>query len=156
MHVTLMDRQKRRVPRQRLARVAKAVMVAEGCDPETEVTIVIGADTWIRRLNREFRKRDSPTDVLAFPQATRQRKRRPADPRDRRPPVLLGDVAISAETAERQARALGHSLAHELAVLVAHGVLHLTGWKDQTPRQRQRMARRVEEVLGLAGALRRR
>lgn len=141
MHVTLIDRQRRRVPKGRLVRVAKAVMVAEGCDPETEVTIVIGADTWIRRLNREYKGKDNPTDVLAFPQGTREGKR-----------LLLGDVAISAETAQRQARALGHSLADELVVLVAHGMLHLTGWKDQTPRQRRRMMKRGEEVLRPAGA----
>ncbi len=118
-------------------------MAAEGCEPETEVTIVIGADKWIRRLNQTYRGKDRPTDVLAFPQQVWEGKR-----------FLLGDVAISAETAERQARALGHSLAREVSVLVAHGILHLTGWRDDTPRRRARMAERVEEVLRLAAAAR--
>ena len=142
-----------------MVRVAKAVMVAEGCDPETEVTIVIGADTWIRRLNREYKGKDNPTDVLAFPLtrrvAPRTGVRAPKGAREgtrEGKRLLLGDVAISAETAQRQARALGHSLADELVVLVAHGMLHLTGWKDQTPRQRRRMMKRGEEVLRLAGA----
>ncbi len=124
-----------------MLRVARAAMAAEGCEPGTEVTIVIGADKWIRRLNQTYLGKDRATDVLAFPQQVWEGKR-----------FLLGDVAISAQTAERQARALGHSLARELAVLTAHGILHLTGWRDDTPQRRRRMAERVEEVLRMAAA----
>lgn len=140
LHVTLINRQKRPVPKARLVRIAKGVMWGEGCAAGTEVAVVIGGDRWIRRLNREYKGRDRPTDVLAFPHGE------PACG------GLLGDVAVSAETAERQAKALGHTLAHELAVLVAHGVLHLTGWTDETPTKRRRMMERVEEALRLAGA----
>jgi len=139
LHVTLINRQKRRVGRARLVRIAKAVMAAEGCEPGAEVTVVIGGDRWIRRLNRQYRGRDRPTDVLAFPHQTQEGGR-----------VLLGDVAISAETAERQARALGHRLAQELAVLVAHGILHLTGWGDDTAAKRRRMMERAEALLARA------
>ena len=147
LHVTFINRQKRPVPKARLVRIAKGVMGAEGCAAGTEVTVAIGGDRWIRRLNREYRGRDRPTDVLAFSQGEpvgrvwRSHARR----------TLLGEVAVSAETAEGQAKALGHTLAHELAVLVAHGVLHLTGWTDETPTKRRRMMERVEEALRLAG-----
>ncbi len=61
---------------------------------------------------------------------------------------LLGDVAISAETAERQAQEVGHGVAEELDLLLTHGILHLTGWNDETPARRRRMMRRAETLLG--------
>lgn len=135
-----------------MLRVARQAMRMEGCDPEAEVTIVIGGDKWIRRLNREYRGADRATDVLAFPADLERARGRGgvAFPQPERA-MALGDVAISAQTAERQARTMGHSLSQELALLVAHGILHLTGWKDDTPRQRQRMMQRAREVLKEAG-----
>jgi len=115
-------------------------MQAEGCHPEAELSIVIGDDAWIQELNRTYRKKDRPTDVLAFPQ----------DPGPSGSP-LLGDVAVSAETAARQAEELGHGFERELALLVTHGILHLTAWDDKTPAQRRHMMQRAEEILGKIG-----
>ena len=137
MNAVVVSRRKRRINRAGLARLACAVMAAEGCSPQTELSIVIGDDRWIQDLNRRYRKRNAPTDVLAFPQ-----EQGPAEKE-----CLLGDVAISAETASRQAKALGHSLEEELAVLLVHGILHLTGWRDDTPAQRRRMMRRTRQLL---------
>src|SRR5574340_1210471 len=98
-------------------------MQAEGGLPEAELNVFIGDDAWIRELNKAYKQKDRPTDVLAFPQ-------------DRVPPgegPILGDVAISMETAARQAEELGHSTAEELDILLAHAILHLTGWQDDTP-----------------------
>ncbi len=113
-------------------------MEAEGCHPEAELSVVVGDDEWIRELNRKYLKKDRPTDVLAFPQ-----DRGPAEAAP-----LLGDIAISAETAARQAEEMGHSLERELALLLAHGILHLTGWTDETPQKRRGMLQRAEEVMG--------
>lgn len=140
MTVHVISRQKRRIRRRWLERVGEAVMAAEGCHPEAELSVVIGDDRWIQALNRNYRKKDSPTDVLAFPQG--------ASPEGA--VQLLGDVAISAETAARQAAEMGHSLHRELALLLAHGVLHLTGWEDETPAKRRRMLQRGEEVTRAA------
>jgi len=104
------------------------------------LSVVIGDDRWIQDLNRKYRKRNAPTDVLAFPQEVLPR----AGPR------LLGDVAISAQTAARQAKEVGHKLEEELAVLLIHGILHLTGWKDDTSARKRRMMRRVRELLSQA------
>jgi len=112
-------------------------MVAEGCHAEAELSVAIGDDEWIQKLNRRYLGRDVPTDVLAFPQ-------------EENPPSeahLLGDVAISEETAAREAGERGHDQAKELELLLVHGILHLTGWRDETPSQRRAMMRRAEEVL---------
>jgi len=137
----MLNRQKRRFRRRWLEELAEAVMRAEGCHPEAELSVVIGDDGWIQDLNREYRKKERPTDVLAFPQ-------------DQSPPgtaPLLGDVAISAETAARQAKQLGHSFEEELALLLAHGILHLTGWTDETAAKRKRMMDRAQELVGRMG-----
>jgi probable rRNA maturation factor len=66
----------------------------------------------IRRLNRDFRGKDKPTDVLSFPSAAKG---------------LAGDIAISAQIASKQAKSLGHTLSTELKVLILHGMIHLAG-----------------------------
>ena len=82
------------------------------------VCIAFIDDDEIRRLNREFRGVDSPTDVLAFP----------TDPEVPAPAGgYLGDVAVAVPTARRQAAELGHSALEELLTLVGHGLLHLFG-----------------------------
>jgi probable rRNA maturation factor len=140
--VTIANKQSRRIRRRWLQQLAEAVMRAEGCSPEAELSIAIGDDAWIQELNRRYRKKDRPTDVLAFPQAT-------LAPQSMGPGAspLLGDVAVSAETAARQAAEAGHSFERELALLVAHGILHLTGWKDATAAQRRRMMARAGELV---------
>jgi len=135
--VVVINKQRRRIDRARLIRAAEAVMAAEGVGAEAELSVVIGDDRWIQSLNRRYRKKDRPTDVLAFPQDS------PACGRG----LLLGDVAISAETAARQAKEVGHSLMDEIVLLLAHGILHLTGWTDRTAAQRRRMMERAQEVL---------
>jgi len=139
--VLVLNKQKRRLRRRWLQELAEGVMQAEGCHPEAELSVVIGDDGWIQDLNREYRKKERPTDVLAFPQDLSPAGTAP----------LLGDVAISAETAARQAAQLGHSLEEELALLLAHGILHLTGWTDETPAKRERMMHRAQELVGRIG-----
>jgi probable rRNA maturation factor len=92
--------------------------------------VLLVGDRAIRRLNRAYLNRDHPTDVLAFPQP----RGLPLPG-----PHLLGDVVISVDTAARQAKAHGHSLSEELALLLIHGLLHLLGYDDSTPATRRRM-----------------
>ena len=77
-------------------------------------------DPGIHELNLTWRSKDKPTDVLSFPQAEGKVK-----PGDFVP--CLGDVVISADTAARQAKTIGHSLEDEYRRLLVHGVLHLLG-----------------------------
>jgi probable rRNA maturation factor len=99
------------------------------------VTVAIVADARVRALNREYRRKNAPTDVLSFPSDERG---------------YLGDVVIAAGVARRQARAAGHSLQTELRVLALHGLLHLLGFDHE--RDDGRMAR-VERRLRRQGGL---
>ena len=107
------------------------------------VSVLLTGDEEIRRLNREFRHKDKATDVLSFPAAQLNGRVR-----------LAGDVAISVETAAREAEKRQHPLTLELKVLVLHGVLHLAGWDHET--DAGEMARKEEALrkrLGLAEGL---
>lgn len=100
------------------------------------LTVAILPDSRVRRLNRRYRRADRPTDVLSFPSDT---------------PGELGDIAIAAGVARRQARAAGHSVQVELRVLALHGLLHLLGYDHE--RDAGRMAR-LEARLRTRGGLR--
>jgi probable rRNA maturation factor len=84
---------------------------------ESSATIAFVSDKRIRELNRQFRGVDKATDVLSFPEDD---------------PDSLGDVAISVETAERQAKDNGLSFDNEIAQLILHGLLHLSGYDHET------------------------
>jgi probable rRNA maturation factor len=88
-----------------------------------ELAVVLTSDAHIHQLNREFRKKNKPTDVLAF--ATQEGEFAHLTP------DALGDVVISVETAKRQAVAHAQPLLDELTMLAAHGILHLLGWDHQ-------------------------
>jgi probable rRNA maturation factor len=102
-----------------------------------EVSVLLTTDEGIRALNRRFRKKNKATDVLSFPTD---------DPRF----GSAGDLAISVETAARQAREQGHSLRVEVRVLMLHGLLHLAGMDHETDEGKMaRKERRLREKLGL-------
>jgi probable rRNA maturation factor len=100
------------------------------------MTIAIVPDGRVRQLNRRYRRKDAPTDVLSFPSDEAG---------------YLGDVVIAAGVAKKQAREAGHSLQHELRLLALHGLLHLLGYDHE--RDGGRMAR-VEARLRERGGLR--
>lgn len=105
-------------------------------DPEAELSVALVDDAQIQELNRRFRQVDRPTDVLSFPAGEA--------PEVAEEPALLGDVAISLETAWRQAVEYGHSPEREVGYLIAHGVLHLLGF-DHEDEAKQAVMRRLEE-----------
>ena len=108
-----------------------------------EISVLLTGDAHIRRLNRQFRRKDKPTDVLSFPA--------PEIPGGK---ALAGDLAISVETAARQARDLGHSLAVELQILMLHGLLHLAGYDhERDSGQMGRREARLRRRLGLEEGL---
>ena len=107
-----------------------------------EVTVFVTTDKTIRKLNRQFRGLDKPTDVLSFPAGG------PAAP------GTAGDLAISGHTALRQAREQGHALGTEIKVLVLHGLLHLAGYDHETDDgQMARRERALRARLGLPQGL---
>ena len=100
------------------------------------VTVAIVPDQRVRLLNRQYRRKDTPTDVLSFPSEERG---------------YLGDIVIAAGVARRQAADAGHSLQTELRVLALHGLLHLLGYDHE--HDDGRMAR-LEARLRRRGGLR--
>ena len=122
-----------RVERARLVRIAQKALRAEHATTQTSLSIYITTDMEIHKLNRAFHATNSTTDVLAFPSATSD---------------YLGDIVISYNTAKRQAHDAGWRIADELDLLAVHGILHLLGYDDLTPRKSAKMWRRQSEILG--------
>src|ERR1035441_7791667 len=106
------------------------------------VTVLLTTDTVIRRLNREFRGKNKPTDVLSFPADGSF----PGSGADK----IAGDLAISVPTALRQAMEQGHALSIEIKVLILHGLLHLAGYDHEA--DTGRMARRELLLRARLGA----
>jgi probable rRNA maturation factor len=123
MNVEVVDRQRaHRVPRAPLRSFVRRLAAAAPATEAASVTIALCGDRTIRRLNRSFRGKDAPTDVLSFPSGA------PASPGGG---LHLGDVVISVPQAARQAKAGGRSLAREIRVLAIHGYLHLLGYDHE-------------------------
>ena len=99
-----------------------------------EVNVLVTSNDELLELNRRFRGKDQPTDVLSFPALPGLK------------PQYAGDIAISAEIAAHNARALGHTVAEEIKILVLHGMLHLRGYDHE--RDDGRMARREKKLRG--------
>jgi len=102
--------------------------------------ILLVDDRQMQKIHRKFLKEDSPTDVMAFSPARRFF-------RSRTPP-FLGSIVISAETAYRVGPQWGYTGDQELLLYVCHGMLHLMGERDDTPRRKARMDTIQEKVLG--------
>ena len=97
------------------------------------VNVLFSGDERIQELNKEFRDVDASTDVMAFPSGDDDR--------------FLGDIIISVETAKMHADELGHSLDHEIGVLLVHGILHLVGYTDYDDQSKKDMFQKTDEIL---------
>lgn len=107
-------------------RAAKAAGEGEPllANPRLLVSLLFTSDSEVHTLNREWRERDKPTNVLSFPMLERvELESLPADG----PPVMLGDIALAYETCAREAEEKGVSLEHHATHLIVHGLLHLAG-----------------------------
>jgi probable rRNA maturation factor len=116
---------------QRFVRQAQTLAKVQG-----EVDVLVSGNQRLRELNRRFRRKNKPTDVLSFP--------RPSG----------GDIAISAQIARDNARLYGHSIAEELKILVLHGMLHLAGYDHESDNGRMaRVEARLRSQLKLPASL---
>lgn len=138
--VVVVNRQRRyKVKACAIARFAERVLESLGRQ-KAEATIVLVGDRAIRRLNREFRGADRPTDVLSFPFGEE------LEPEGS--PLYLGDVIISLETARRQAARRKIPFRRELQNLILHGLLHLCGYDHETDQgEMRRLERRLRRAL---------
>jgi probable rRNA maturation factor len=108
-----------------LRRARKAVPVAG------QVSVLLTSDSAIKRLNGRFRGKNRPTDVISFPALQMPAQKSRSSQRPLHPPVA-GDLAISLETAARQAQRFGHPVVAEVKILMLHGLLHLAGYDHET------------------------
>ncbi|EKP94973.1 rRNA maturation RNase YbeY [Thermaerobacter subterraneus] len=141
-----------------LPAVVGRLLAAEGLGVPVEISLTFVDDVAIQELNRRYRGKDAPTDVLSFPQLEPDEVaalvRAPAVPAQVAPgpePVPLGDVVISLERAAAQARDYGHSLDREVGYLLAHGVLHLLGYDHPDAERERRMHEKAEAALADCG-----
>jgi len=108
-----------------------------------ELSVALVDDPTIHELNRTYRHKDKPTDVLAFPLQ---------EGISGEPVGMLGDVIVSIETARRQAARHRRPLLAELTMLLAHGLLHLLGHDHQTDAEEREMTARTRELEAAANA----
>ena len=114
-----------------------------------EISVALVSDAEMSRLNKAYRNKIGPTDVLSFP--AQAGLRRSSDRRSLIAGRSFGDIAIAPATARRYARRNGRTLTNELRVLLLHGVLHLLGYDHETDQgQMNRIERKLRRRLGLA------
>ncbi|MDN3644962.1 rRNA maturation RNase YbeY [Pontixanthobacter aestiaquae] len=103
---------------------AAAIVATELANTRLSTSLLFTTDTEVHTLNREWRERDKPTNVLSFPMLSRDELLNLAP---NGPPVILGDLALAYETCKHEAEGKNIPLAHHAAHLIVHGLLHLAG-----------------------------
>lgn len=124
--------------------VAERMLASLGL-ADAELSLLLCDDATIHTLNRDYRRKDKPTDVLAF--ALRE------GPHAEHAGDALGDVVISMDTARRQAAEHDSAISTEVNFLLAHGVLHLLGYDHQNRGEERRMSARTDILRSVAGTL---
>ena len=123
----------------RLAALARHTLTEEEVDDAAELSLLFVEADHIRRLNKRFAGDDHATDVLAFPMM---------EDEEDEGSLLLGDVVICPQVAERHAAGTGHPLGAELEALVVHGTLHLLGYDHHDSDEKAKMESRAAAILG--------
>jgi probable rRNA maturation factor len=136
--------------------LVERALSSEGVEAGAAASVAFTDDATVRALNRAYRGIDAATDVLSFGLTERAQPARADQPQAGfvLPPDAgpqLGEVIVSYDTAVRQAAAHGRTVAHELAHLVVHGVLHLLGHDHAAPDGEAAMRAREDEVLVARG-----
>lgn len=141
MNVEVFNTTRRKyLPQKSLAKTVKYILVSE--DKGFDVNVILTGSNKIRALNRKFRGKDKPTDVLSFV---------PEDSDEPPPFKPVGEIYISLPDALRQAKKAGHSLRKELLFLAAHGALHLCGYTHETDPKYKKMMDKTENYLERSG-----
>jgi len=133
-----------------LQKAVEKVSVALNIGSATELGLVIATQEKVQELNRRYRGKDRPTDVLAFAMLPAEQMPEPDSPPFIAPPdgvSHLGEVIISYPQAVIQASEHQHSVEKELTILIIHGILHLLGYDDEKPQLKRQMQARETEIL---------
>ncbi len=141
--------------------VIDEVLAEENCPFEAEVNLLLTDDRGIRQFNKDMRGIDEPTDVLSFPNLDFEKEGEyilPESESDYIDPetglVILGDIVINLDRVISQAREYGHSRLREYAFLIAHSMLHLSGYDHMSDDEAALMESRQEAVLNKLGIVR--
>jgi len=136
-----------------LQKIVEKPLLVENMPPNVEISLLITGQERIQELNREYRGKDSPTDVLSFSMAEQKEEDEPTafiGPPDGL--LHLGEVIISYPQALIQAQESGHSIRKELATLIVHGVLHILGYDHEVPEKEPAMTAKQNQIMeSLAG-----
>ena len=137
-----------------LRKLAEAVLSAEGFPPEAELSITLVDDDEMASWNSRALGKTGPTDVLSFPVEIFNPGDAPNFVPDG-PPLLIGDVVIAPDYVRRQADQYGMGVDDEIALMVAHGILHLLGYDHQDDADAELMENRERDILASQGRSRR-
>lgn len=142
--------------------VIEGVLDMEECPYETQVNVLLTDNEGIREYNREYRSIDRETDVLSFPnlefetpgvyEVEEEQEADCFDPDTGE--LILGDIIISVDRVVEQAESYGHSPKREFAFLVAHSMLHLSGYDHMESEEAKVMEAKQEQVLQKLGITR--
>ena len=141
-----------RVPEDRLAEIEKLLQFAaaeEGVADGAEVSVTIVNNEEIQKINKEYRGKDYPTDVISF--ALEEDGEGEVEIIGADMPPVLGDIIISVDKAREQAEEYGHSLMRELGFLTVHGFLHLLGYDHMTEEEEKEMFTKQKDILNRYG-----
>lgn len=125
-------------------KIAKAINKEEKLKGKHYISIIIVDNEKIHEINKEYRNIDRPTDVISFALGDGEAVL----------PEELGDIFISFEKANEQAKEYGHSLLREVSFLITHGILHLLGYDHQIKEDEERMFKKQEIILERLGITR--
>ncbi len=152
IRVIIVDRQKEiKIPtgiRMLIRRCCNAVLRMEEFKGSAEVSVTLVDNPYIQDLNKQYRNKDVPTDVLSFPMG----KDGKYDINQETGAQILGDIVISMEKVMDQSKIYGHTMQREIAYLVAHGMLHILGYDhENNGMEKVRMREKEEKVMDQLG-----
>ena len=136
--IKIRNLQKKKVNLQGLKKLANKTLAHQGVDGK-EISILLVDDKTITGLNKQYLKKNYPTDVLAF-------RMQDGEFTDLHPEIL-GDVIISLDTAHSRAEEFQTGFRYEIQLYLIHGILHLLGFDDRSSSSRNRMKSIQEEIL---------
>ncbi|ANB58396.1 putative rRNA maturation factor YbeY [Anoxybacillus sp. B7M1] len=128
-----------------IAKLLNYAADVEQIPDEAEVSISFVDNEQIRMINREYRGKDQPTDVISF--ALEEMGEGETEIIGLDAPPVLGDIIISVPKAQEQAKEYGHSFMRELGFLAVHGFLHLLGYDHETEEDEKEMFAKQEQIL---------
>jgi len=131
-----------------MQKVIEKVLTQENLPNEVEISLLITDQEKIRELNRQYRGKDRPTDVLSFAMSEQREEAEPTSfigPPDGL--LHLGEVIISYPQAVMQAQERRHSIKREMAILIVHGVLHVLGYDHERAEMEPAMAAKEKGIL---------